>query len=42
MSILSKLDCPVFAVEGVPNLSEKDYIVTVDGLVKEEKSFSLS
>jgi DMSO/TMAO reductase YedYZ molybdopterin-dependent catalytic subunit len=42
MSILSRLDCPVFAVEGVPNLSEKDYIVTVDGLVKEDKSFSLS
>jgi DMSO/TMAO reductase YedYZ molybdopterin-dependent catalytic subunit len=42
MSILSRLDCPVFAVEGVPNLSENDYIVTVDGLVKEDKSFSLS
>jgi len=42
MSILSKLKCPVFAVEGVPNLSEDDYRIVVDGLVKEKKLFTFN
>jgi len=42
MSILSQLKCPVFAVEGVPNLSEDDYRIVVDGLVKEQKLFTFN
>ncbi|MBC8234162.1 molybdopterin-dependent oxidoreductase, partial [bacterium] len=42
MSILTQLKCPVFKAEGIPKIDENSYVLRVDGLVKEEKEFSLN
>lgn len=42
MSILSRLKCPVFAAEGIPDIPEEDYILVVNGLIKRKRTFSLS
>jgi DMSO/TMAO reductase YedYZ molybdopterin-dependent catalytic subunit len=41
MTVLKRLGTPVFYAEGVPKVNPSAYRLTVDGLVQEEKVFSL-